>query len=120
MKFRFTALPLIVALSFSMACPAQDKQVDSLLIALKHAKEDTGKVSTLNLLSKKYFNTEPDKAILYGLQARDLAAKLNDNEGLAYAHKYVGLGYFNKGEYLEALKEDELSLDIFRSLMTKR
>lgn len=98
----------------------QDRQLDSLLRVVQSLPDDTGKVNTLNILSKKHFGSDPDKTITYGQQAADLATKLDFKPGLALASKNIGIGYFNKGDYINALKFYENSLSTFQSIGDKK
>src|SRR4051812_49034325 len=81
----------------------QNRQVDSMLVLLKASANDTSKVNLLVNLNKNLNSTNPDTAISYGKQAIDLAMKLNYLKGLANAYKYTGIGYFNKGDYIQTL-----------------
>jgi hypothetical protein len=51
----FLLLAIIAHNSFG-----QLKEIDSIKLAIRSAKEDTSKVNSLLLLSKKYFNEEPE------------------------------------------------------------
>src|SRR6187399_1901439 len=102
MKFRIRLL-LALLIFISSYCISQDHQIDSLVHLAQSSPDDTGKVNTLNLISKKYFNSDPDKSITYGQEAADLATKLNFKPGLALANKNIGIGYFNKGDYINSL-----------------
>src|ERR1043165_671423 len=119
MHFRIRLLPALLIL-ISSHCFSQDHQIDSLVSLVQSSPDDTGKVNTLNLISKKYFNSDPDKAITYGERAADLSTKINFKPGLALANKNIGIGYFNKGDYINALKFYEQSLAVFKSLGNKR
>lgn len=119
MNIGLIAVPAIIV-CFIFTCSAREKQIDSLIGVNSYAKEDSGRVSSLNRLSVEFFNTDADKSILYGQQARDLAIKLSFKKGLAYAYKNIGIAYFNKGEYIEALKQYELSLGVFDTINDKR
>ncbi len=79
-------------------------------------KEDTIQVNKLLNESKSYFVSEPDKAISLSLQARQLAEKAGYEVGLAYAYKNIGIGYYYKSNYVEALQYYNQSLDIFKAL----
>ncbi len=67
------------------------------------AHSDTNAVNSLLQLSKENFNTAPDKAIDYGMQASKLAQKINFYRGWATALKNIGIAYYNQGKYIEAL-----------------
>ncbi|MEI7801950.1 MAG: adenylate/guanylate cyclase domain-containing protein [Bacteroidota bacterium] len=119
MKISTVTLFVLFLFSYSTGF-SQDKQLDSLLKVLEGAKKDTGKVNTLNLISKKYFQTDPEKSVFYGLQSSALAKELNFKKGLAFAYKNTGIGYFNQGKYIDALKQYELSLATFQSSNDKK
>ena len=90
--------------------------LDSLKLVLDSQGQDTARVNTLNAIANVVYNDDPDEAIRYGTEAKDLAKQLNYPRGLAFAGKFIGIGYFNQGTYTEALKYWEPSLDIFREL----
>jgi len=119
MKYSFTAL-LFFTISFSFSLKAQNNQIDSLLKVIDKSSNDSNKVNTLNVLAKKYFNTDPEKSIFYGLQSSALAKKINFKRGLALAYKYTGTGYLYKGNNIEAIKSYQLALAIFDSIGDKR
>ncbi|MCX6292507.1 MAG: tetratricopeptide repeat protein [Bacteroidetes bacterium] len=92
---------------------AQNKQIDSMKNVLSSAKEDTNKVNTLIELSKKYISSTPNVTINLATQAKVLAEKINYPRGEAFANKYIGIGYFSQGTYLEALQFWEKALAKF-------
>lgn len=114
------AFGLIIAFNLPVKYANADKQLDSLTALLKTSKEDSAQVDLLNQLSKQLLNTGAEKSFDYAQQAVNLAGKLNYSTGLAYAYKYLGIGYFNRGDYMNALKHYELSLDVFKSIDDKR
>ncbi len=94
----------------------QNSQVEKLKYKINHSKEDTAKVNAILALSKSYFGTAPEKSISYGEIAQALSKKINYPKGQALAYKNIGIGYYNKGSYIEALQNYKLSLEIFTSL----
>ena len=54
----------------------QENSIDSLHTILQIQKEDSMKVKALLDLSKAYLNISSDTAIIYALQAKDLAEKI--------------------------------------------
>jgi len=84
------------------------------------AKQDSVRVNVLNQLSKQLLSSNADKSFAYAQQSQELAIKIKYKPGLAYAYKYLGIGYFNTGSYLEALKNYELSLETFKAIDDKR
>ena len=105
MNFKLKAFILPIALVLiSFDGLGQGKEIDSLKSVLRVAKDDTSKVNTLLLLSKKYFSEEPSEAIRVATQAKNLAEKLKFKRGEAYALKNIGIGYYMQGKYLETFE----------------
>jgi tetratricopeptide (TPR) repeat protein len=107
----FLLLAIIAHNSFG-----QLKEIDSIKLDIKSAKEDTNKVNSLLLLSKKYFNEEPEEAIKIANQARNLAEKIKFKKGEAYALKNIGIGYYMQGKYLETFENWNKSMKCFDAL----
>ncbi len=103
----------------STLCFAQDKKLDSLKQALSTAKEDSNKVNNLLQLSKGYMISAPEEAILYGIEARDLAQKLKFKPGKAYALKNIGMVYYNQSKYVETIEYWNHSYQLFDSIEDK-
>jgi len=87
--------------------------VDSLKLVLNSQGQDTTRVNTLNAIA---LELRGNGAIQYGTEAKNLAELLNYTRGQALANKYIGIGYFDQGEYTEALKYWEPSLEIYEEL----
>jgi class 3 adenylate cyclase len=79
-------------------------------------KEDTASVNFLLKKSKDKLGTSPDSAINLAMQAKDLAEKINYDQGKALSLKNIGLGYYYQGKYLETLDYWTQSLAIYESL----
>ena len=90
-------------LSFALIFHAQDSQVDSLKAILENSKDDTLKVNLLNTLAVNVYRSDPEEAIKYGSEAKDLAEQIDFRKGLAYAFKSIGLGYYIQGNFVEAI-----------------
>ncbi|MEL6923519.1 MAG: tetratricopeptide repeat protein [Bacteroidota bacterium] len=95
---------------------AQQRQIDSLKTVLSDNPSDTSRLLTLLELSGTLFRSQPDEAIGYAQQAKELAEELNDIERLAYALKNIGLSYYIKGDYVEVLNYWQQSLTTFQSI----
>lgn len=103
----------------SLANYAQDHIADSLKRAVDQAKDDTNKVNSQLLLSKKYFGTNPNLAIKIASEARDLSEKINFPKGIAYALKNIGIAYYMQGKYIETLDYWQQSEKVFQSMNDK-
>jgi class 3 adenylate cyclase/lipopolysaccharide biosynthesis regulator YciM len=100
----------------TLGAGALASQADSLLTVLEKSEEDSLKVQTLLSLASIYYRTEPDKAIAYGTRAQTLSEAINYPTGLAYAFKSIGMGYYFKSNYVEALLNWERSLEVFEMI----
>jgi len=87
--------------------------LDSLKLVLNSQGQDTARVNTLNAIA---IELRGNGAIQYGTEAKNLAEQLNYTRGQALANKYIGIGYFDQGEYTEALKYWEPSLETYEEL----
>jgi len=94
----------------------QSSQVDSLKTILVNLDEDTSKVNTLNEIADAVYRIDPDEAIRFSINAKNLAEQINFPRGEALAYKNLGLGYYMKGEYTAALRNWEPSLKLFEEL----
>jgi serine phosphatase RsbU (regulator of sigma subunit) len=90
--------------------------VDSLKLVLLSQGQDTARVNTLNAIAGAIYGDDPDGAISYGTEAKNLAERLNYPGGLALANKNIGLGFYFQGKYTEVLKYWEPSLEIYEEL----
>src|SRR5438105_3385475 len=100
---------------FLNVCPnfAQTKQIDSLKLVVRYAKDDTNKVNVLNNLDWKLHGTgNYDSSLKYALQAQHLSEKLNFKSGLAKAYSTIGNVYQSRSDHAEALKYYLLTVQI--------
>ncbi|MEP7109265.1 MAG: ATP-binding protein [Ferruginibacter sp.] len=102
-EFKYIALSVIFILSVAVLT-AQDKQLDSLLNALKQSAGDTNKVNLLNSIILKYQYTDPPKAMEYSLQMIELSKKLQFNYGLALSYSLAGGLLVGKSDFAGAIK----------------
>ncbi|MBA3664895.1 MAG: tetratricopeptide repeat protein [Bacteroidetes bacterium] len=102
---------LFLCIYLSFCSTAQTKQIDSLKLALKTAKEDTNKINVLNKLSLKlYYIPNYDSSLVYAKQAIALSSSLPFRQGkgwakgIAQASNIIGFICLHQGNYPEALK----------------
>jgi len=95
---------------------ASAQDVDSLKVLVESQAEDTTKVNTLNAIASAVYRSEPDEALKYSEESRILAEEIDFSKGLALAHKNLGLGYYMQGNYAEAFRCWEPSLQIYEEL----
>lgn len=116
MKFVALFTVLIGSLFVSVA---QTRQIDSLKALLNNAPKDTTYVNNMLVLSKSFVNIDPDEALSYGFDAKYVAQKLKYKPGIALALKHIGIAYFSKGLYIEALQHYEQALAAYEAIGDK-
>jgi signal transduction histidine kinase/Tfp pilus assembly protein PilF len=89
---------------FCISASAQNQnKIDSLLIVLKNAKEDTNKVRTLVMLSAATINNNPIVSLNYARQTFALSEKLKFTKGKIQGLNNTGLYYYATSDYDSAL-----------------
>src|SRR6266851_5313496 len=87
-------------LFFSAMVLARGSKADSLMRVLRTAKEDTGKVNTLNALSMELRVVNTDTALVLCTEALKLAEATNFKKGKGYSYYLLGLCHYIKGDTL--------------------
>ena len=99
---------------------SQTPETDSIINSIKNAKEDTLKVNSLLLLSKKLNNLgELDASLQYAKKARDLSIKLNFIKGEAKAYNRIGNVCRDYGDIPAAIKNHLASLQLRQKINDK-
>jgi serine phosphatase RsbU (regulator of sigma subunit) len=107
---------LLLFLFSAFILNAQDARVDSLKNLLNGMGLDTFRVDVLNEIADALYRADPDGAIQYAGEAKNLAEMITYPGGEALAFKNLGLGYYMQGNFIEALRNWEPSLEIYREL----
>ncbi|HJS56073.1 MAG TPA: hypothetical protein VJ765_16090, partial [Chitinophagaceae bacterium] len=94
---------LSVLLFFLAKTNAQFYNPDSLKQQLNYAREDTNKLFLLLRISQSYTWSYADTSIIYAQQALDLAQKLDDERGIAWAQLQMSNALITLGNYPLAL-----------------
>ena len=117
MRILFSVLlACLFGLSASVSAQEVNRAIDSLQQLVKSSPDDSVKVNTLIELSTRYLETDAQKAIETGNQARSLAEEINFSIGVGFAYKAVARGYVILANYPEALEHYQKSLDVFESI----
>lgn len=97
---------------------AQTPRIDSLLIVLKTAKEDTSKANTLHELTRAYLFELNDhqKVGEYGSQQLALSLKLKFKKGIAYGYLNRAIYYRSSGDLDTALFYDMKCLPLMQEI----
>jgi signal transduction histidine kinase len=113
MKKVILLLCFIAISPFSFSQQTREKQIDSLLLILKNAKHDTTKVNTYTRIATKYYYSDSKKTFAYAQKAMVLATKIKYEEGIALAFENLGIYYWLKTDYPQALKYTYKALRFF-------
>jgi two-component system, sensor histidine kinase and response regulator len=110
-------LMILTALLFALFVPAQNEQVDRLLLEIAFQTKDSAKVdSSIKLIEALYKAEDYKKALLYIDQTQQLASKINYTKGSAEANYYRALIYSNKNDYYNALDNYTKSRNFYAQL----
>ncbi|MEO0310874.1 MAG: hypothetical protein RIQ89_531 [Bacteroidota bacterium] len=110
----FNLLLLLILAGLTHLLAAEES--DSLNKLFLSSQSDTVKINLLNNISKKYFDNNPDTAIIIATSAVNLAEKNNFKTGLAQALKNVGIGHYLQGRYVEAINNWNKALVVYTTL----
>jgi tetratricopeptide (TPR) repeat protein/DNA-binding CsgD family transcriptional regulator len=92
----FLILSLFFCCFIPLTAQKQGKAlIDSLLIELPKAKEDTNKVNILNSLSFEYYFMNYQEGIRYGEMGLKLAQILNWKKGISTSYNVIARNYLN-------------------------
>jgi hypothetical protein len=117
----FLLIFLVTITSQSFAKKQGKEKIDSLLIVLKTAKDDTSKVNMLNDVSnEKSFIGEFVEARRYANEALSLAEKIGFKNGIAKSYSKMGGAYYSLDDYRKALECYQKSLTIDMQMGNKK
>lgn len=114
-NFSSKILLLFTSVVLSFLCTyGQQSQIDSLELVISKNGRDTTTVSALNALSIAVLQEEDiSLSREYATRAYELADEINFQIGEALALKYLGMGYYYEGNYLQVLEYWTQSLETF-------
>jgi len=95
---------------------AQHKSTDKLYEALKKASTDTAKLNALLNLSRHFYFSYPDSAIIFGQQAYELSDKNHWVNNKARSFNAIANGYASLGDYVKAMQYYKKASAAFESI----
>jgi serine phosphatase RsbU (regulator of sigma subunit)/Tfp pilus assembly protein PilF len=101
-------------------CTAQNTVLDSLETVLKNSRNDTDRLVLLNDLCMKYRPVNPQKALVLGKQAIELARKLGKAKIEASVHNNLGNAYNAMGNYDSAMTYFKKAIEIYKKVGDKK
>jgi len=109
---------IFICVLIALQVTAQQNKIDSLHQLLATAKEDTTRVNLLNQLSRSFFNSKTDSALIYANRAREFSQKIGYVKGEVHSLTLIGRIMIMTGNFpkaleigLEALTKSEASGD---------
>lgn len=66
--------------------------------------QDTGTVARLNEQALAFWSSKPDSTIILATQALEISIQRHDMTGQMHALRNLGIGYYEKGNYREAVR----------------
>lgn len=106
---------LFLSFYFNLALFAQDKTLDSLFVSLKKANNQTEQLEVFNSIAEHYKYSDPNKMIIYGNKALQLAQKTNNEMEEANANLNLGNASIILGKYQKAFNYFSLAKTIFEN-----
>ena len=107
---------LFVVAVFNLNAVAQSRSVDSLKQLLIKAPPDSNRVNMLLGIAETYYFSVPDSCLVYSLQARELAKKLQLAAAEARALNFSGEALRFKGDYPGSLRMQFDALKLYRKI----
>lgn len=74
------------------------------------AAQDTGAVARLNEQALAFWSSKPDSTIILATQALEISIQHHDVTGQMHALRNLGIGYYEKGNYREAVQSYKRAL----------
>jgi serine phosphatase RsbU (regulator of sigma subunit) len=103
-----------------ISCAAQNTLIDSLEKVLKNPGNDTTRLFLLNDLCMKYRPVNPQRALVLGKEAIELARKLGKAKVEASANNNLGNAYNATGNYDSAFVYFKRSIEIYKKIGDKK
>lgn len=113
MRTTFLSIALFL---FSLASPAQDAEMGSMLHELATTPPDTSRVNLLKSLGNNIAAQEPRKAIDFWKEAIDLVRQLNFERGLTRCYINISTGYSYLGKLDSAVIYSDTAIAYCRKL----
>ncbi|MEO5892610.1 MAG: tetratricopeptide repeat protein [Ferruginibacter sp.] len=118
-KLLFSFLVLLLLQPSGYAQQLSKRNIDSLLVLLATAKEDTTKLNLLAEIMGEHLSYNPKEGLRYGEEALSLAKKSNSQGAIAIIKRQTGSLNWRIGNFDRAIQDHLMSLDIYSRLGNK-
>lgn len=106
----------LYSLLFCLSAHAQTNKTDSLLVLIKSAKTDTGRINLMNNLASRLTQNDLDSAIRYSKKVIAEAQRVHYVAGEVSAHQNMAEGLIRKGNFETAKEEIQKAETLARTL----
>jgi class 3 adenylate cyclase len=107
---------MLFCVVYFVSLSAQVSEKDSLLSLIRKAGNDSTKADLLVEVSSSLFSEYPEEAHKYALEAYQFADRSGNIKAKALAMKFAGLSNYRQGKMVDAFRDFNQSLDLFRSI----
>lgn len=95
-------------------------KIDSLSQLLDlHPHQDSARVAILNQIGFEYWTIDPSQSEKYGREALRISKQKNYPSGIAMAHRVIGVSFWSRGDFFQALTNLFESQRIYKSINDK-
>ncbi len=101
---------IIISILLSISCFSQVN--DSLVTEIKHLENDTEQVNQFYKIGFDIRNTDPLAAYSYALICNETALKSKSLKHIAKSYNLLGILYYKKGDYTQALNFQNKALNL--------
>ncbi|MEP7263521.1 MAG: tetratricopeptide repeat protein [Bacteroidota bacterium] len=112
----FTGIFFLLLLNESASYAQDIAKVPGLKKKLAASKNSIDSVDNLAFLCYNYANSDPDKGLLYGDTALQLATSVKYEKGIADCYNNIGWLYYRKGDYEKAEAYLQNALTLFNKI----
>lgn len=116
---RSALLLLLFVTLLQVDLQGQDRYTDSLQKVVQTNKSDSARVEALLELAISSLSENLEESFRYANLAVQVATEKNYLPGLAKAYKYVGMVYYYRSQWVEALEQWKFSYEIFEQIGDK-
>jgi tetratricopeptide (TPR) repeat protein len=116
-SFLLTCLILMLLFQRHEILGQAQAKIDSLnKILLNYPEQDSVRVDIYNQLGFEYWTVDPVRSEQYGREALKLASRLSYSTGSAMAYRVIGVSYWSRGDFYQALIHLFKSQELYKTL----
>src|SRR5688572_15771250 len=103
---------VLLFISSNLVMPAQNEvSIESLQYRLKNTPADSTRANLLYQLSREYWDRDLDSSLAVAHELLNFSNKIKFTRGAGNAYSSMGVAHWYKGDYVNALKYNNLALE---------